>query len=237
MFKPILAAAALPIILSAPANAATFVLGGSNANVSTVVRSAGGTTLSFTAGHFTGLPDALTNLSQIVMNGKVSVTAPGLGVQGGGSTPQIDTNSASAREALVMMASSELSIISLKLSYIDVNDTLQIYGIGAGGVLTSLGFGGDIKTGLAGAATAVNSGANSGTTILSLLDPTSYYQGYVFTTRVGGDVIYGGDTGQGYRIDSITAGVPEPATWAMLIAGFGMVGLSARRRRMAVVSH
>jgi hypothetical protein len=26
-------------------------------------------------------------------------------------------------------------------------------------------------------------------------------------------------------------GVPEPATWAMLIAGFGMVGLSARRRK------
>jgi len=25
--------------------------------------------------------------------------------------------------------------------------------------------------------------------------------------------------------------VPEPATWAMLIAGFGLVGVSARRRR------
>lgn len=29
--------------------------------------------------------------------------------------------------------------------------------------------------------------------------------------------------------------VPEPATWAMLIAGFGMVGFAARRRRMATV--
>jgi len=27
------------------------------------------------------------------------------------------------------------------------------------------------------------------------------------------------------------AGVPEPATWAMLIAGFGMVGYAARRRK------
>jgi hypothetical protein len=29
-------------------------------------------------------------------------------------------------------------------------------------------------------------------------------------------------------------GVPEPATWAMLIAGFGLVGAAARRRRRAV---
>jgi type IV pilus assembly protein PilY1 len=31
-------------------------------------------------------------------------------------------------------------------------------------------------------------------------------------------------------------GVPEPATWAMLIAGFGMVGVAARRRRQTAVS-
>lgn len=45
--------------------------------------------------------------------------------------------------------------------------------------------------------------------------------------------------GDGSAVDysySITAGpkpgaVPEPATWALMIAGFGMVGLSARRRR------
>jgi hypothetical protein len=27
------------------------------------------------------------------------------------------------------------------------------------------------------------------------------------------------------------AAVPEPASWAMLIAGFGLVGVSARRRK------
>jgi hypothetical protein len=31
-------------------------------------------------------------------------------------------------------------------------------------------------------------------------------------------------------------GVPEPATWAMLITGFGMVGLSVRRRRTTLGS-
>jgi len=29
--------------------------------------------------------------------------------------------------------------------------------------------------------------------------------------------------------------VPEPGTWAMLIAGFGLVGAAARRRRQTSV--
>ena len=30
--------------------------------------------------------------------------------------------------------------------------------------------------------------------------------------------------------------VPEPSTWAMLIAGFGLVGAANRRRRIAIVA-
>ncbi len=36
---------------------------------------------------------------------------------------------------------------------------------------------------------------------------------------------------QGKLVLYSEAGVPEPATWAMMIAGFGMVGFAARRRR------
>lgn len=36
------------------------------------------------------------------------------------------------------------------------------------------------------------------------------------------------------RISAVTAAVPEPATWAMMIGGFGIVGASMRRRKVAV---
>ena len=36
----------------------------------------------------------------------------------------------------------------------------------------------------------------------------------------------------GGRFDITVNGVPEPASWAMLIAGFGLVGASLRRRRL-----
>jgi hypothetical protein len=32
-------------------------------------------------------------------------------------------------------------------------------------------------------------------------------------------------------LDPVVAGVPEPASWALMIAGFGLVGATARRRR------
>ena len=35
---------------------------------------------------------------------------------------------------------------------------------------------------------------------------------------------------------AVTPGVPEPASWALMIAGFGLVGASMRRRRAAVAA-
>ena len=35
-----------------------------------------------------------------------------------------------------------------------------------------------------------------------------------------------------YTEDSIEGAVPEPATWAMMISGFGLVGTALRRRQL-----
>lgn len=56
-------------------------------------------------------------------------------------------------------------------------------------------------------------------------------------------VVFRQTTSAGYESDNHTVGywieqggntVPEPATWAMLISGFGLVGMSARRRSRTV---
>lgn len=221
----------LSLAATAPAHAVTVLLGGSTANVASVTRTNGGLSFDITAHKFTQAPDTLSNLSQLTGAGLVSVSAPGLGVAGGASGPQVDTNQPNAREALLVSSTKPIKLSALKLSYVDANDTLQVYGVGADGALTALGFGGIIRTGVGGGATFVNSGANDGTTALTLLSQTPAYSAFLFTTRVGGDVNYGGDLGQGYRLDSISAdAVPEPATWAMFIAGFGLIGAAVRRR-------
>jgi len=38
----------------------------------------------------------------------------------------------------------------------------------------------------------------------------------------------------GVKIDSVTEGVPEPGTWALMVGGFGFTGTMLRRRRAAL---
>jgi hypothetical protein len=62
---------------------------------------------------------------------------------------------------------------------------------------------------------------------------------YVYTTVVTGGIALfqtqGGEgavlAAEGITLPPVTPGVPEPASWAMLIAGFGLTGAAMRRRR------
>lgn len=241
-------ATALPLALpAAPAAAVTWAFGGTGGNFASVAStSVGGVFITAEARRFNAsiAPNGLTNLSQLTALSStntamtVNRTTPGIGITGGASTPQIDTNQPGQREAMLLTINDSVSLKKLQLSYIDRNDTLQIYGVNNDGSLTSLGFGGDIISGLGGAATFTNTSANDGTTALTFLNTQlAYYTKYVFTTRVAGDVIYGGDLGQGYAIDSITGDIlPEPGSWALMITGFGLVGAMMRRQRRAVAA-
>lgn len=46
----------------------------------------------------------------------------------------------------------------------------------------------------------------------------------------------GNGSGDSLAVTSIAPGVPEPASWALMIAGFGLVGVAARRRSSVVTA-
>lgn len=215
--------------------------GAHNTNVGAITKNAaGGQALNISAKLWVGTPpDQLTNLSQFTSNGQIrrtdgtSALNGGIGVTGGGSTEQVDTNSVNRREAFLIESSSVLKLTSLRLNMIDANDTIQIYGVEANGALTGLGFAGMIS-GTGGKAIA---GAtwNAGTGTLTFTPQLAPYKRLVLTTREGGEETINNMTGQGYRLAAISAAVPEPATWALMVGGFGLIGAGARRSRGAPV--
>jgi len=58
---------------------------------------------------------------------------------------------------------------------------------------------------------------------------TTYIGAGTYSFNITGDGVGGIPAGLALRLDS---SVPEPASWAMLIAGFGLVGASMRRRAL-----
>ena len=250
MFKCAFCVFAAAAAIVSPVAATTVIanFGGTAANAASFNYIRPMLTITAQARSFSVLPSALTRLSQLSATAmQVRRTTPGIGVLGGASPEQIDTNEAGRREGLLLTGSQDFSIRGLRLSFVDNDDTLQLYGV-AGTSLVPLGFPGVIRAGLgrpnsglsrlSGQATgpAFAGTVNAGTQQLTLVTPTRYFTGFFFTTREPGNLAYLGTLGQGYRIDAITAGVPESATWAMLIAGLGVVGAANRRRRISVAA-
>jgi len=84
---------------------------------------------------------------------------------------------------------------------------------------------------------AVNSGWQDSVYRHSFLIP-HFADTFAFSIRAGGKGFQGGND-ESWGIDNISLqanAVPEPATWAMLIAGFGLVGAAMRRKRLVRVT-
>lgn len=84
---------------------------------------------------------------------------------------------------------------------------------------------------------SVNGGTTAGVDLFTV-DPVNPPQKY-FITATGGDAIDtlaftfdpGVDAMKQFRLTVGDGGIPEPATWAMMIMGFGGVGAMMRQRR------
>lgn len=64
--------------------------------------------------------------------------------------------------------------------------------------------------------------------VTSTFAPATYQYFEFVGTRGRTDTYFSGS--RILSIEAVTGGVPEPASWAMMIVGFGLVGMSARRR-------
>jgi len=69
-----------------------------------------------------------------------------------------------------------------------------------------------------------------------LFSPTTFGTSFTTTTLSAGDYYYApvfalsGSAGDMYTFESTVSAVPEPETYAMMLAGLGMLGFVARRR-------
>nr|WP_310523844.1 PEPxxWA-CTERM sorting domain-containing protein [Polymorphobacter sp.] len=98
-------------------------------------------------------------------------------------------------------------------------------------------FDGTTTTGLGTYTSALGGFVGRSTASFGLINGTSYTLSFTgLTTYIGTN-----DSDRTSFIDNVVltstaATVPEPSTWAMLIAGFGLVGFAARRRRIATAA-
>lgn len=101
--------------------------------------------------------------------------------------------------------------------------TVQISsGTGFGNSILSTGF---FTLSDAGSLSNLFASLGGGSLAFTLFDVDPNDNFYDFTLGVDGSLI---DIGQG---PIVTPGIPEPATWAMMVLGFGAIGTAIRRRR------
>ena len=97
-----------------------------------------------------------------------------------------------------------------------LSDTWHIFG-NAGDAVIQIPFNSDVE----------------GQTLTPLVNAISLKETGQFQTVLQFTLTNGDDYTWQFRSD-VESGVPEPATWALMLGGFGLAGVALRRRRMAV---
>ncbi|MBB4618091.1 PEPxxWA-CTERM sorting domain-containing protein [Sphingomonas abaci] len=78
--------------------------------------------------------------------------------------------------------------------------------------------------------------ANSGSGMMPGGAPNPLSKAAYWKSSQGWKGLYDPSRSMGVRISGVAAAVPEPATWAMMIVGFAMVGAAGRSRRKVAVA-
>lgn len=210
------------LIAATPASAKVFVFGGSSADSLTKSFTVDGETLQVAGLSYAG-SSAAVDETTLFTPAPIHQTETGIGVcqsgESGDQCRQVDTSG--VNEALLFAQSGALfTLNSATLSIVDFNDSLKILGV-TGGTFTDLGIAGLIVDGLTGPASVTRIGGNTYTINFAGLGA---YEGFLFFQH--------NDSDDGYRINSLTTtAVPEPAAWAMMVGGFGLIGGAVRRSR------
>ncbi|GGB37145.1 hypothetical protein GCM10011380_28190 [Sphingomonas metalli] len=232
MKKVLFMAAAIGAVAAAPASAVTVIAEqGTLANFSRNYPGLASTTFDFNSGNTTTEANKITGAG-FTFNGSSGT----FGVRTGSSqgqwqqpTPGDASSYASVQNNSTLKiftsnaASRGYDLISLYLGSVDDYNSISV--LNTAGVAIATYTGQQLLN------FAVPAGTANGT--------TSYR---ITFTRSAGDVAFGGlsvtsNRDNAAEFDNLVFAVPEPSTWALMLAGFGMVGMAmrARRRRTSVV--
>lgn len=234
--------------------AATPAMGGTTINLTGSSASDGpdGNIRSFTAGGINVQAMAYSYDGTTLENGWLGQFSSGLGVtnndEGNGTSGNSHTVDnlgqndfvAFVFDRAVNISSAVLNPFSVSGNVLD-NDAWVSFGTlnGAynGGTPMAIPLGSPIWSTLNTNPNAKNVVGNLGSGYSTSLNMTGYGNVWIIgASRAGYNFV--DNRVDGFKIGSlsVTAAVPEPATWAMMIVGFGMVGAAMRRRARTSVS-
>lgn len=146
----------------------------------------------------------------------VSITGAAMPALGGSGFGYVSSRMANN---FATLSTPDLKSISFYWGSIDTHNTLQVLGAGGSVIYT-------INGGMFPPATGNQGASATNRRVFITAGPNEKITGLKFRS-----------TGVAFEFDNLAAAaVPEPEQWALLIAGFGLVGAAARRQRRATVA-